>query len=261
MSVSDSLAGYSVLSAYYPALIAGRDHAVHQYAAVLEPILNGLPTGSKVIDAACGNGEVLAEIAASHPDKGLIGSDGSSGMLITALADPRLRGVPVTCCRWDELDALFSRAGLVDLVFILGNAIAHVPTQKDLLGVLCTIRSGLRNDGWLVLDSRKWAEDRSSKELVEEGRPGGVERDLGAFEIDGENVRIYDRCEYRNGRQVIRYRSEHQGSGEVVLCEVSYLPFEAEALREWMTTAGFATCESQDLRPGYPYIVTSGRAR
>lgn len=103
----------------------------------LEPFLERLPAGGKVLELGCGAGRDAAHMIA----RGFLvdATDGVPAM--AAQAEARL-GQPVRVMRFDELDALEAYDGIV-----AAYALLHVP-RAGLVAVLRRIWRALKPGGW-----------------------------------------------------------------------------------------------------------------
>ena len=241
------------MSPYYRALVNEREHFQDQTAIVKELIKCINKPHPKILDAACGTGDVLALLASDY--EYITGVDGSPDMLSIAISDPRLEGIPFSCCRWENLQSFFKRQGQFDLVFFLGNSIAHIEDENHLKEVVTIVYNGLNSGGILAFDIRDWAMDISGR-LIEQGRPIDSPRILGTFkENEGKAFEITDQCSYSNGRQNIKY--EVQGYDLSDTFVLSYLPFSCDIALDVLTQSGFIDCKTQKY-PNWKYTVTIG---
>ena len=87
----------------------------------------GISKNSRILDAACGTGDVVLE----HNKKGfnkVSALDGSEVMLEQFPA----KSLPfsVECCNWKSLGKYFDRYGQFDFIYILGNSFPHLEIES-----------------------------------------------------------------------------------------------------------------------------------
>jgi len=262
-NMTDSInLAYQQFARYYHLLISGRDHAIKQ-ANLLDRFIQNLSPRSRILDAACGAGDVLEMLATRHEHR-LAGSDGSTAMLTYALQRQQLQGVPLSQCYFNGLTKLSSHQGMFDLIYFLGNAIAHSTNKKELLECLCQTWSALAPHGKVIFDFRDWVYSGELDQLIEPHRAIGQERQvpLGqSTQQDGERIEMNEICFYKDGRQFIEYRVNVQNSNEPQKTEAftfSYLPFTKSEALEMLVKAGFQRCSILEPQAEYKYVVASG---
>jgi len=244
---------YKHMARYFCVLADDREHFQGQ-AAVVERIADYIDNPCpKILDAACGSGGVLALLAEKY--KFIAGADGSPEMLAIAISDHRLKGVPISRCEWEQFPSLFMRQGPFDLVFLLGNSIAHVEDMDCLGFIASTIHDNLAPGGVIAFDVRDWVLDERSGNLVQPNRSVDCSRTLGKFNVDGEMVEITDLCSYTDGRQYITY--EVKGNKVSDSFTLSYLPFSCDDALKMLTDAGLTNCEAKRY-PDWKYNVVLG---
>jgi SAM-dependent methyltransferase len=134
--------------------------AVAAFAAVVEP----LPAAARVLDCACGTGQLAVGLAEAGHD--VVATDASAAMVerTAALAAARRATVPAQVCAWEDLPATFDPASF-DAVFCVGNSITHAGGRAARQRALAAMASLLRRGGTLALTTRNW-------ELVRRRGPG-----------------------------------------------------------------------------------------
>lgn len=253
---------YGEFAKYYQLLIAGRDHATKQ-AHLLDVFLQNLPAGSRVLDAACGAGDVLEILATRYPHR-LAGSDGSTAMLKFALERPPLRGVPLSHSYFSRLNELIPHQGRFDLIYFLGNAIAHSSDKKEILECLIQTRHALEPKGKVIFDFRHWIYSDELNQLIEPGRPIKEEKQVPLGQTpqnDSPLIEMGEICYYADGRQFIEYRIRVKGldsPGETEVITFSYLPFVRSEAIEMLVEAGFQGCGIIEPHSDYKYVVAFG---
>lgn len=134
--------------------------------------ITGLPTGSNVLDAACGIG---VDAAALHRrGHRIVAADASPAM--TTATRARLAGAgahdpEVVTAEWTDLPG---RLGIdrFDTVLCVGNSFAHAESDAAAVAALAAFRRLVRPGGQLVLDSLDW------ERMAELGDHATVEPDL-----------------------------------------------------------------------------------
>jgi SAM-dependent methyltransferase len=122
-----------------------------------------LPTGARVLDCACGTGQLAVGLALHGFD--VTASDASPGMVerTRTLAADHSVDVRTAVCRWEDLPE--SVDGAFDAAFCVGNSLTHAeggPGRRAALGAMADV---LAPGGLLTVTSRNW-------ERLRERRPG-----------------------------------------------------------------------------------------
>ena len=204
----------------------------------LRPVLESLPATSRILDCACGTG-ILA-LALAQRGYNVFGTDASEGMVKVAKERAAREGlsIPFQVCPWTDLpkgiDTKF------DLAVCCGNSIGHCRDAEDMIRSLRGIRSALKNDGQLVLDTRNW-----EKLLAERTR----------FTHYAPRVRNGKRCiplyvwnfPLTVGEPIhveVVLPIEQAGKAELHSYSVAYHPFTFQELEARLEEAGFTTVSS-----------------
>lgn len=257
---------YDKLSKYYRPLAVQRKHFDDQIK-LLQALFhrNGKTTQTRILDAACGTGDVLAGLYRDGYHA-LAGVDGSAAMVAQAQILPEMAYVPVEACDWQDLGRYFKENGTFDFVFVLGHALPHA-SKTEIPGIIKEVFEGLSPGGVFTFDLRMWARNEEGI-LVEPGRPVGIFRWLGEIEDeDGRKYWMDDRCSYLQGRQYITYRFRRIKQGGVGWdCEeqlvLSYALFDLSEARGWFLQGGFMQDQIELEFPkdlGYSYAVITAR--
>ena len=135
----------------------------------------GLDSGSRVLDAACGIGVDAAALLRRGFD--VAASDASEEMAAAARERFDALGADrtkVVTSEWANLPDHFEPESF-DVVFAIGNSMAHAPDAPAMIAAFEAIRTILIPGGSLVVDSYDWdvVHDTGSHVMVE---PGIVER-------------------------------------------------------------------------------------
>lgn len=251
---------YSLFADYFVGLARRRSH-FQQQASLVRDLLVHATTGTRVLDAACGIGDVLA-ILAETTDWLVAGSDGTDAMVACALQNEALQGVPLSVCRWSCLDRLILRQGQFDVVILLGNSVSHLATVERIRDLLRCVRAGLRSGGQVLFDFRRWVRTPVSGELVEPNRSVATPRSLGEVEVNGRAYEVSDCCSYAVNRQLIDYSIsslDPNATDTPLTVRLSYCSFNTEDAAQLLSSVGFKQVRVID-RPDYPYLVGQGVA-
>jgi SAM-dependent methyltransferase len=149
--------------------------------AAFASVIQSLPPGGRVLDCACGIGQLAIGLARHGFD--VVASDASPAMVqrTAQLAADQGIEMPAITCAWEELTPeRFDRP--FDAVFCVGNSLTHAAGRAARRAALAAMASVLHPDGLLVLTSRNWERQRRhgsgleiADELVERhGHPGLV---------------------------------------------------------------------------------------
>ncbi|MDT5220628.1 MAG: hypothetical protein QOF15_2733 [Mycobacterium sp.] len=174
------MAGYRALTDVYEWLIP--DHKLTPDGAVgaVSDLVKSLPPGARVLDCACGTGQLAVGLAALGLD--VVASDASPGMVrrTQELADQEGVSLNTFEATWDELPDHLD-ASTFDVVFCVGNSLGHAEGASGRLSALASMARLLNPDGRLVLTSRTW-------ERIRDG---------------GSRIEVWDRLTRRNGRDAV----------------------------------------------------------
>ena len=162
-----TMAGYGELSDVYEWLIGDDKVTPAQAAAVYSSgVVGALPPGARVLDCACGTGQLAVGLASLGLD--VVASDASNGMVRRTEALAGQQGVSLRPLRasWDELPDHLEDSTF-DLVFCVGNSLGHAEDAAGRLIALEAMSRLLKPGGRLVLTSRKWELVRSAGSRVD----------------------------------------------------------------------------------------------
>lgn len=252
------VAGYGALSEVYEWLI-GDDKVTpaRAAAAYCSGLVGPLPSRARVLDCACGTGQLAVGLAGLGLD--VVAADASDGMVrrTQELADEL--GVSLRALRatWQELpDHLDDSA--FDLVFCVGNSLGHAERASGRLSALAAMARLLDPGGRLVLTSRNWESVRAA----------------------GSRAEVRDRLIRRNGIDAVvsyhwqierRWDQEHhleivvaqvRGDSTVRACteRLSFWPFRYEELAAELESVGLEV-ETTTFAPAADmYTVVARRA-
>ena len=253
------MAGYGELSEVYEWLV-GDDKVTPAQAAAAYcgDVVGVLPSDARVLDCACGTGQLAVGLAGLGLD--VVAADASDGMVRRTEDLASEQGVSLQALRasWDELpDHL--QDSTFDLVFCVGNSLGHAQGAAGRLTALGAMSRLLASGGRLVLTSRNW-------ELVRAA---------------GSRVDIRDRLIRRNDRDAVvsyywqieqQWEQEHfleisvaqiEPDGAVRPCSerLSIWPFRYEDLVAELETVGLrvVTTTFDPAADGYTVVAESLR--
>ncbi|MEV6288641.1 class I SAM-dependent methyltransferase [Kribbella sp. NPDC051770] len=161
------MAGYGALSDVYEWLI-GDDKLTpaDAAAAYYGDVVDSLPPNARVLDCACGTGQLAVGLA----DLGLnvTATDASDQMVRRTAKLAGDHGVSLRALRasWDELPGHLEDSTF-DLVFCVGNSLGHAEGAAGRQTALEAMSRLLKPGGRLVLSSRNWELVRSAGSRVD----------------------------------------------------------------------------------------------
>ena len=145
----DRLAG--VYDWLVPEALLSPEGSVAAFAAVVD----GLPSGGRVLDCAAGTGQLAVGLALRGFE--VVASDASAGMVERTAGLAAEHGVAVraTTCLWENLEP-DGLGGRFDAVFCVGNSLTHAGARAARRVALQRMASLLQGGGLLILTSRNW---------------------------------------------------------------------------------------------------------
>ena len=254
--MTDADAAYDGLAGVYDWLVPEPLLTPEGTVAAFATLVESLPPGGRILDCACGIGQLAVGLALNGFD--MVASDASPAMVQRTAQLARDHGVELLAvtCPWEDLTSERA-AGPVDAVFCVGNSLTHAPGREARRAALAAMASVLRPDGLLVLTSRNWDLQRSrgsgleiNDELVERhGRPGLV---IYSWTIPGS----WDAPHYLDIAVAL---IDPSGKGTTTTERLSFWPFTHTDLAEDLRQAGL-TPESTTYNAELArYLVTARR--
>ena len=249
---------YSLLAQFYRQMVRGRGFFAAEQRA-LEAVfrLYGIPKDARVLDAACGTGDVACALAATGMPN-IHALDGSADMMRTW---PR-ETIPVTrlSLDWANLpEYMKTRREEFDVVFFLGHSLPHADAGEIPI-ILEAARSGLLPSGILLFDVRPWSKDLYGRLAQSERAP---ETTRSPVAIDGKTYSLTEQIsyDYESQRQIVEYHLVSQDSTkQEISTRVTYSLFDWRQAAEWMTEAGFCRDSVVALQfPSWPYVILVAR--
>jgi SAM-dependent methyltransferase len=248
------VAGYGALSEAYEWLI--RDDLVPPAgaAARFDGLVTSLPPNARVLDCACGTGQLAVGLAGLGLD--VVATDASVGMVRRTEELAAVHGVSLQARQvsWEELSDHLDAASF-DVVFCVGNSLGHAEGAAGRQAALAAMSRLLRPGGRLVLTSRKWE----------------------AVRARGSRMDVRDRLVRRNGRDAVviyytqiaqDWEQEHhweiavaqvEPDGSVRTCSerLSFWPFRYEELVAQLQNVGLKveTIRSEPDDAGYLLVA------
>jgi len=245
---------YDSLAEDYDWLFSDRTLTGEPQVGELQPILERLPPGARILDSACGTG-LVAFALARHGFR-VRGTDASVGMITSSRrnATGAAIQVPFDPCRWEDLPGPIDER--FDLVLCGGNAIGHCRDEAEMLRSLRGLRRVLADGGLLVVDSRNWEKLR---------------RERVRFTHFGQRLRDGIRCvpvyvwtfpEEPTAPHTIDVLLVLEQGGNITLRSypITYYPFRYDELAARLTRAGFTDLETDFAADQATYHVVARAA-
>ncbi len=265
---------YEALAPFYRPLAKAREHFEMECSLVCS-FLSRLRVGKEahILDAACGTGDVV-DLLHKAGYSNTRGIDGSATMISQASSLTHLSPFSLSICNWSELRNWWNRNGKYDLVFLLGNSIAHAEAPQ-IPSILKCVHAGLRNGGIFCVDQRNWSMDKEG--VLRDSKPERripTLRDLTKgrpIQVGGKTFEVHDLCEHMDNIQKVTYRVRElttlgEEPGWQMWCELSYSVFPLSTMRAWLVEAGFRDVqewvtapEEWSYREPWPYAVLVAR--
>lgn len=250
-----TVAGYGALPDVYEWLIPDAVLTPAGAVGAFGDLVKSLPPNARVLDCACGTGQLAVGLAALGLD--VVAADASGGMVrrTDELADEVGVSLRTLHASWEELPDHLD-ASTFDLVFCVGNSLGHAEGAAGRSAALAAMSRLLSPGGRLALTSRTWELVRSS----------------------GSRLETRDRLIRRNGRDAVvtyywqieqRWEQEHyleiavaqvEPDGSVRACSerLSIWPFRYEELVAQLQSVGLEV-ETTTFDPGADgYMVVAG---
>ncbi len=250
------MAGYGVLSDAYEWLIPDEKLTPAGSVAAWGEVVHSLPPGARVLDCACGTGQLAVGLAGLGFE--VVATDASAGMVrrTERLADEAGVSLRTLQLAWDEL-SVHLEAATFAAVFCVGNSLHHAEGAAGRLEALTSMAQLLDPGGRLVLTSRTWERVRAQ----------------------GSRVEVRDRLIRRNGHDAVVVYSwqieqewDHEHQLEIAVAQVrpdgsvvtrserlSCWPFRYEELVRDLATVGLHV-EATTFDPeADQYVVVAGR--
>jgi SAM-dependent methyltransferase len=163
---------YDTIAAVYAFLVTD-DLLTPQGAA--EPFASHVEPGARVLDCACGTGTLAVGLALAGCD--VVATDASEAMVARTarLAAEYGARIEASVCTWEALPGRGWGAAF-DVVFCVGNSLAHAVGREGRRVALCAMAAALHPGGLLVVTSRAWEQVRAAGSRLQVGEQL-IERD------------------------------------------------------------------------------------
>ncbi|MGN6635339.1 MAG: class I SAM-dependent methyltransferase [Oryzihumus sp.] len=254
------MAGYGALPDVYEWLIPDAKLSPAGAVAAFSDLVNSVPPNARVLDCACGTGQLAVGLAGLGLD--VVAADASGGMVrrTRELADEV--GVPLRTLHasWDELPDHLD-ASTFDLVFCVGNSLGHAEGASGRSAALAAMSRLLSPGGRLVLTSRTWELVRSIGSRLET-RDRLIRRN-GRDAVVSYSWQIEQRWEQEHNLEIAVAQLEPGGSVRACSERLSIWPFRYEELVGQLQGVGL-TVETTTFDPaaeGYTVVAGSERGR
>jgi len=246
---------YNTLASVYDWIVPEAWLTPEGNSATFMPYIEGVPAGARVLDCAAGTGPLAVGLAQRGFD--VTATDGSAGMVERTRALAAREGVdlPARECLWQDLGAQGFEP--FDVVFCVGNSLAHAPGREARQASLAGMAAVMRPGGLLVLTSRNFERIRAERwglnvfdhVVVREGRPG-VPIYSWFLAEDWDDMHEFDVAVALIG---------DDGAVTTAGERLQFWPFRHETLDEDLRAAGLEP-ESTTYEPDVPsYLVTARR--
>ena len=214
-----------------------------------------IPAGARVLDCACGTGQLAVGLAARGFD--VVASDASTGMVerTRALADAHGVDLRTVVCAWDDLREAVR--GPFEAVFCVGNSLTHAEGAAGRRVALAAMAGVLTPGGLLNVTSRNWEQLRAR-------RPGLDVADQLIYRAGraGLAVRAWslpDAWDAPHHLEVAVAELDRQRVVDVVSEHLTFWPFTYEELTDDLRVAGFAPVSSSYTPDADRYLVIARR--
>jgi len=251
------MSGYRELVDVYEWLMPEDKVSPAGSVAAFADVVDSLPIGSRVLDCSCGTGQLAVGLA----ELGMVvdATDASPGMVRRThqLADEHRVAVATHTIAWSALLNRFAPLTF-DLVFCVGNSLAHAEGSADRAAALQAMATLLTPGGRLVLTSRTW-------ELV---RARGSRMDIGdrvirRGAVDGlviYNWEIADQWEDEHGLEIAVVQIASDGAVIASSERLSIWPFKHDDLVSELRSVGLDLHQStfNTVDEGYMVVAIFG---
>ncbi|WP_185996512.1 class I SAM-dependent methyltransferase [Nocardioides campestrisoli] len=251
------MAGYGAMSDVYEWLIGDDKLTPAQAAAVYgSDVVGSLPPRARVLDCACGTGQLAVGLAGLDLD--VVATDASDRMVRRTENLAGEHGVSLRALRasWGELPDHLEDAAF-DVVFCVGNSLGHAEGAAGRLTALEAMSRLLGPGGRLVLTSRNWALVRSAGSRVEVRDRLVRRHDRDA--VVSYSWQIEQRWEQEHVLEIVVARIEPEGAVRACSERLSIWPYRYEDLVAQLRSVGL-TVQSTTFDPETEgYRVVAGR--
>jgi SAM-dependent methyltransferase len=242
---------YDALASVYAWLVPETLLEPEGAAAAFAAVTDGLAPGARVLDCACGTGQLAVGLALRGFD--VTATDASAGMVDATrrLAAHRRVALRAEQRTWESLDGTF------DAVLCVGNSITHAEGRARRRAALARMARVLADGGPLAITSRNW-------ELVRAGgsRLEVAERLVRRGGVDGLPIYAWTIPAAWDAPHALQVGVAFPQVGdrvESVVESLTFWPFTHDELLDDLRAAGLAV-EASTYAPGADrYLVTTRR--
>ncbi len=225
---------YDTLAGVYEWLVPDALLTPEGSAAAFADTVQGLEPGARILDCACGTGQLAVGLALRG--YAVTAADASAGMTSRAgaLAAEHGARLEIATCAWDALPEQDWDA--FDAVLCVGNSLTHAPGRPARRRALAAMAGVLAASGHLTVTSRNW-------ELVRRDRPGLevgdrlVER-RGGSALVVRSWTIPEDWESPHGLETAVVVLDETGGARTRSERLPFWPFPHEALDEDLRACG-----------------------
>jgi SAM-dependent methyltransferase len=242
---------YDTLAEVYAFLVPDELLTPSGSAAAFATLLEPLAPGARVLDCACGTGELAVGLALAGFE--VAASDTSAGMVARTRALAARHGVDldVTERAWADLPATGDR----DLVLCVGNSLTHAPGRTARRAALAAMAGALTPCGVLAVTSRGWEALRAARPRLEIG-DRLVERD-GVRALVVRHWTIPESWEAEHAMDVAVARIAADGSVVTSAEQLRFWPFTHDDLLADLAAAGLDVATDGWMPDAGRYLVTA----
>jgi SAM-dependent methyltransferase len=250
-----TVAGYGALPDVYEWLIPDAMLTPAGAVAAFSDLVKSLPPNARVLDCACGTGQLAVGLAGLGLD--VVAADASGGMIrrTQELADEMGVSLRTLHASWDELPDHLD-ASTFDLVFCVGNSLGHAEGASGRLAALAAMARLLSPGGRLVLTSRTWELVRSSGSRLDT-RDRLIRRN-GRDAVVTYYWQIEQRWEQEHNLEIAVAQVEPDGSVRACTERLSIWPFRYEELVAQLQSVGLKVETSTFDPDADGYMVVAG---
>lgn len=253
-----AVAGYGALSEVYEWLMPEGKLTPAGSVAAFGDLVERLPPEARVLDCACGTGQLAVGLAALGLD--VTATDASAAMVRRTQQLAEQHGVPLRTLRvsWDELSDCLDGTPPFDVVFCVGNSLAHAEGASARFDALSAMSRLLSRDGRLVLTSRTWELVRARGSRLDVGHR--LVRRQGRDAVVVYNWQIEECWEEEHRLEIAVAQVASDGSVRTCSERLSCWPFRQEELVSQLQAVGLGV-ESNTFDPdaeNYTVVAVKG---
>lgn len=244
------LASYHRFAPYYRTVGKTRGHFYSQ-AELLKEIINSLPKSINILDASCGTGDVLNELAETYNNINLFGTDGCERLIKESNNLKNRNKIFFNKCYWSDLKMCFNKE-YFNFVFLLGNSIGHVDSINTFCGILDNINFILLKGGYFIFDLRPWEMNVKTPSFNE---PYGANSNILFFTNNNIPIKYVSIYKYLDKRHHLIHEIYNQKTNSLLeKIELSFLDFSGHDLERIITSHGYDIINKYENYKKYPFL-------